>query len=285
MKKSIKDLKKGEIRKYIIYAIFVIILIYIAYAIYLLLKSPTDTVNIESGVLTLEESATGYIIREEVVLKGENYKNGIIQIVSEKERAAKGQAVFRYMASNEEELTKKIEEIDLKIQEALSNQPTIFPTDIKNLEKQIDEKIKTINDVTDIGQIAEYKKNLSSIITKKAKIAGELSPSGSYIKELTKQKEEYEAKITQGAEYITASEAGMVSYRVDGLENILSPKDFSSLSEKTLEELGIKTGKIVPVSNESAKIINNFNTYIATVLPSDAAKNAKIRRYCDANFI
>ena len=54
--KSIK--KKKEIKRYIIYLMFIIISIYIIYAIYLLVRTPTDTFTIESGVLTQEESAT-----------------------------------------------------------------------------------------------------------------------------------------------------------------------------------------------------------------------------------
>ena len=72
---------KKEKKKYIIYGILVVIFLYIIYAIYLLAKSPTDTVTVESGVLTQEESATGYIIRDETVVKGENYKNGITPIL------------------------------------------------------------------------------------------------------------------------------------------------------------------------------------------------------------
>lgn len=273
---DIKSIEKKKIRKYIIYALFVIISIYVLYAIYLLVKTPTDTVVVERGTLTLEESSTGYIIREEQVIKGENYKNGIIPIISEKERAAKNQAVFRYMADDEENLKKQIEEIDLKIQDAISKQSNIFPTDVKNLEKQIDEKVEKLYSLTDIQKIAEYKKEISNIVTKKAKIIGESSSSGSYIKELTEKREEYEKALTEGSEYVSAPEAGLVSYRVDGLENVLTTEDFSSLTEDKLEGLGLKTGKIVPTSNESAKIVNNFNVYIAAILDSDAAKNAKV---------
>lgn len=273
---DIKSIKKKKIRKYIIYALFVIISIYVLYAIYLLVKTPTDTVVVERGTLTLEESSTGYIIREEQVIKGENYKNGIIPIISEKERAAKKQAVFRYMADDEENLKKQIEEIDLKIQDAISKQSNIFPADVKNLEKQIDEKVEKLHSLTDIQKIAEYKKEISNIVTKKAKMIGESSSSGSYIKELTEKREEYEKALTEGSEYVSAPEAGLVSYRVDGLENVLTTKDFSSLTEDKLEGLGLKTGKIVPTNNESAKIVNNFMVYIVAILDSDAAKNAKV---------
>lgn len=216
------------------------------------------------------------IIREETVIKGENYKNGMIQIISERERVAKNQAVFRYMADDEENLKKKIEEMDIKIQEAISKQDLLSSTDIKNLEKQIDDKVESINSLTDIQKISEYKKDISNIVNKKAKIIGDSSKSGSYIKELTEEREQYEAELSEGSEFVNAPVAGMVSYRVDGLENTLSPSNFEELSEEKLESLNIKTGKIIPISNEEAKIINNFNIYITAVSNSQSAMEAKV---------
>lgn len=218
----------------------------------------------------------GVIIREETVIKGENYKNGMIQIISERERVAKNQAVFRYMADDEENLKKKIEETNLKIQDALSKQEFFSTADIKNLEKQIDEKIKTINRLTDIHKISEFKKDISNIVSKKAKIIGEFSKSGSYIKELTEEKERYESELSEGSEFVNAPIAGMVSYRVDGLEDTLSPVNFEELSEEKLESLNIKTGKIIPNSSEEAKVINNFNTHITAVSNSPSAMEAKV---------
>lgn len=256
---NFEDIKNKKFEKrHIVYLIFLIIMIYIFYSIYLLVKTPNETVTINSGVLTLEESATGYIIRNEQVLKGNNYKNGLTAIVSEGERAAKGQAIFRYSSNQEDEIKSKIEEINLKIQDALSKQPTIFSTDIKNLDKQIDEKTQQLKDLTDIHTINEYKKEIEEITSKKAKIAGNLSQSGSYIQELTKQKEEYEQKLTSDSEYITAPESGVVSYRVDGLEDTLSSTDFSNLTEEKLESLGLKTGKIVSSSQEERKSNKQF---------------------------
>ena len=250
-----EDLKNKKFEKrHIIYIIFAVIVIYIFYSIFLLVRKPTDTVTINSGVVTLEESATGYIIREEQVLKGNNYKNGLTAIVTEGERAAKGQTIFRYSSGQEDEIKAKIEEVNLKLQDALAKQTVITPTtDIKNLEKQIDEKTQNLRNLTDIHTITEYKKEIEELASKKAKIVGALSQSGAYIQELTKQKEQYEAQLISDSEYITAPVSGVVSYRVDGLEDALSTNDLSNLTEEKLENLGLKTGKIISTSQEARK--------------------------------
>ena len=256
---NIEDLKNKKLRKkHIIYLLFIVILIYIFYSIYLLVKSPNEIVTIEKGTLTLEEAGAGYIIRKETVLTGNNYKNGLTPIVSEGERAAKGETIFRYSGTDEKEINTKIEEINLKLQEALTKEKNILPTDIKNLDKQIDKISYDLNALTDIHTIQEYKKQIEEIASKKAKIAGETSPSGSYIKDLNNQKEEYEKKLTEGSEYITAPVSGVVSYRVDGLENVLTPEDFSNLTEEKLENLELKTGKIISSSTENRENYRQF---------------------------
>ena len=267
---------KKEKKKFVMNLIFVATLLYIVYAIYLTIKIPKDTVTIESGVLTAEESATGYIIRDEITVKGKNYNNGIYQILTEGERAAKGQTIFRYYGKNESAIQEQIEQINSKIQKALEKENTFLTTDIKNLETEIDDKIQDLKTIYDVQQLTDYKKQISEIILKKATIAGENSKSGSYIKKLVEKREKYEKKLVEGSEYIVAPQSGVVSYRVDGLENVLKTDGFKDLTPQKLDELDVKTGKIVASSTESAKVINNFECYLAAVLNSDPAKQAEV---------
>ena len=267
--------KKIAKKKFIMNTFFIIIIIYIIYTVYLIVKIPTDTITIENGSLTAEESATGYIIRDEVVVKGKNYKNGLYQIVIEGERAAKKQTIFRYYGKNEKEFEEKIKAVNSKIENALKKENIIFSTDIKNLDEQIESKIQNLQNTNDVQRLTEYKKQISEMMLKKAEIAGENSKSGSYIKKLIKERESLEEKLSKGSEYITAPKSGVVSYRVDGLEEVLKASNFENLSEEKLEKLDVKTGKIVGTNNEQGKIINNFECYIATLLDSKEAIQAE----------
>ena len=108
-------------KKILILFVLLIVVIYVLYAIYLLIKQPTKLFTVEEGTLYEEGTEVGYIIRSEQIVKGNNYKNGMEQIKAEKEKAAKGEAIFRYYSKNEEELKKKIAELDVKIQEGFFN--------------------------------------------------------------------------------------------------------------------------------------------------------------------
>lgn len=270
--------KKKTINRNKIFAIIaiIIILIYVTYVVYLLIKQPTDTFTVENGTLYLEESAEGYIIRNETVVQGQNYKNGMEQIILEGEKAAKNESIFRYYSNNETGLKEKIAELDTKIQEAIANENTnIYSADLKLLEEQIDEKLDILNSLTEASKIEEYKKEISDLVIKKAKIAGDLSPSGSYIKSLIEERSTYEAQLNSGSEYVKASVSGVVSYRVDGLESTLTPTDFNTLSKEYLESLNLKAGKVIATNEECGKIIDNFSCYIAVITNSEKAKEAK----------
>mgnify|MGYP006071088103 FL=1 len=269
-------------KKIIIVSIIAVLIIsYLIYTIYLLIKEPSDIFTVEEGNVYQEETDIGYIIRDEQVVKGENYKNGIQQIKSEGEKAAKGESIFRYYSQNEEDLKTQIAELDEKIQEAMANQDTIlkvsgFDSDVKLIENQIDELVEKLNKTSNITELEEYKKEISELVDKKANIIGEKSNSGSYLKQLQDQRSSLENQLNSGAEYINAPESGIVSYKVDGLEETLTPDNFSTLSKDFLNNLNLKTGQIVATSSECGKIINNFEAYIATISKSEEAKNAKI---------
>ena len=222
--KNSKSLKK----KIILYVVLLLILCYLIYTLYLLIKQPTDTFTVEEGKLYLEETDIGYVIRDEQVVRGTNYKNGMEQIKLEGEKAAKNEAIFRYYSNNEENLKKNIEELDVKIQEAMEQDNSLANnSDVKLLENQIDEKMKKINEIKDVNKLEEYKKEVDDLVSKKAKIAGETSPQGSYLKQLIEERKNYESQLNSGAEYVKAPKSGIVSYKVDGLEETLTPDCFS----------------------------------------------------------
>ena len=274
--KTTKKITMNQKKKIILNVIIVAVLIYVVYAIYLLIKEPTNIFTIEEGTLYQEETDIGYVIRKETVVRGNNYKNGMEQIKAEGERAAKDENIFRYYSTNEESLKQKIAELDEQIQTAMTEDTSIFSADIKSLEDQIDEKLKEINEITDVTTLTEYKKEIDNLITKKAKIAGDLSPQGSYLNQLIEERKQYESQLNSGAEYVKAPMSGIVSYKVDGLEETLTPDNFGSINKEFLENLNLKTGEIVATSEEAGKVIDNFACYIATISSSEEAKQAEV---------
>ncbi len=267
---------KNKITSIIGLLIVVSIVFYTLYKIISLILVPTDITIVENGIISQEEGAIGYVIREEKVVKGNNYQNGMYKIKAEGEKVANSDSVFRYYSNNEESLNKNINEINNKIQEAISNKTNLVPADVKAIENQIENKIDGLKLKNNIQEIIENKKDIDTYIAKKAKISGDLSKQGEYINDLVKQREEYQLQIKNNSEYVTAPISGVVSYRVDNLEEKLTLDNIETLNKDTLNNLQLKTGQIIATSNEMGKVINNYECYIAAITDSKEAKEAEV---------
>ncbi len=207
----------------------------------------------KNGRIYEEETTYGYIVRDEKVLYGENYRNGLVEIKTEGTKVAKDENVFRYYNKNEEGLKEKIAKLDAEISEALAGQTEAYSADIQLLDKQIEENLEKLLLENNIKNISEYKANISDALIKKAKIAGELSPSGSYINKLIEERRRYENELNSGQEYIKAAMSGIISYKVDGLEDELTVDNFANFNKEAFESYNLKTGQTIATSEEARK--------------------------------
>lgn len=265
----------GKGKKIIVILSSLVIIAYIIWAIYLLIFHTADTYIISQGTISQEDETVGYIIRNEVVQKSEKYSNGIYAIASEGQRVAINEPIFRYYSDSEKEVTDEINQLNYKIQNLLEQDKSVTSADIKAIENQIDEKIENINILNNYQEMNEYKKNIDTLISKKIKFIGDVTENKE-IKELVKQRNSLENKLKNGSEYQKAQKSGIVSYRVDGLEEKLSPDNFNIINEQYLDNLEIKTGQIISASNDCGKIIDNFKCYIAVTMNSKEAMEAKV---------
>ena len=270
----------GKGKKTVVLISAIIIIMYISWAIYLLIVHPTDVYIINQGTISQEDETVGYIIRNEQVQKSDNYTNGIYAIVSEGQKVAINEPIFRYYSNSEKDITTQISELNYKIQDLLeqesnnNNSSSNTSADIKAIESQIETKISNINTLNNYQEITEYKKNIDTLISKKIKFIGDVTENKD-IKKLVKERNQLENQLKNGSEYQKAPMSGIVSYRVDGLEEKLSPDNFNMINEQYLESLDLKTNQIISASNECGKIIDNFKCYIAVTMNSKEAMEAK----------
>ena len=275
-KKAQRNKRKQHVMQVILLSLIIFAIIFFIYQIARLAINPTDSFLVEYGKVSQEESLIGYVIRDEKLVQTPGNENKLVQIKNEGDRVSVGEAVFRYEATNEQELNEQIEALNNEIQTAMEGQTEIFSSDIKALENQIATKIEGIQNKNSIQEIKEYKTDINGYIKKKAKISGELSPSGLYINNLINERTNIENQLKSSSQYENAPIGGIVSYRVDGLEETLTPQNFESLSTEMLTNLDLITGQIVTTSEETGKIINNFECYIAVSTNTNEAKNASV---------
>ena len=268
--------KEGFLKRIFWITLIIIFIIYLLYNMIRLLSHPADAFVVDYGKLNMKEMTTAYVIRNEVVLQGENYQNGMEKEITEGKKVAKGENVFRYYSTGNEEIRKQISDIDSKIVEAQKTETTIYNTDIEVLKgkiKELEEKIYLTNNVE---EIRNYKKEITDNTYKIATIVSNQSPDGSPLKALITQRNDLLNQLSQGAEVIKAENSGTVSYRIDNLEDKFKTDDFSYLTKDFLESLDLHTGEIIESNTEKGKIIVDFKCYLACEMDSDSANNTKV---------
>ncbi|MBE5822162.1 MAG: hypothetical protein E7311_06235 [Clostridiales bacterium] len=279
MKKKNEGKKLNIVRLIIVFAIFAYVLI----SLINLFLDPVNKVNIVQGKISDEQSVEGYIIREETVLNTNNVSD-IILSKPEESKVAKGQVVGTYTSKNNDSTRKKIEELDVKIQSALQEQTDLYSSDTKKIETEIEQLLQDINNSNEMQKINQKYTEIHTLLEKKAKLSGELSSSGSYINELISQRNAYEKELNESTDYIKSTSSGIVSIRVDGLENVLRTTELDNITYEMLEEYNLRTDEIVAIDTKKIKIVDNYYCYLVTNIENnkynekiEEGKNIKVR--------
>ncbi|MBR3887874.1 MAG: hypothetical protein IKJ32_02115 [Clostridia bacterium] len=251
-------------------SIAIIGLVFFVVSLVRLFQKPASTVMIKNGELINYEEFVGYIIRDEDVVDTSSYDGIVKTAVSDAERVSKGAPIMNYVSKAEEQLMKKISDLDTKIEQAIESQQTIFTNDVKTLDSEIETYIySNLRNSNLLDSTKEYKKVINEKVEKKAKIVGELSPAGSELKSLIEERTKYETELNDAEKAVYATKAGLVSYRVDGYENILTPASFSELTIDYLKSLKTTKDQVVSANSNKVKLVNNFCCYIAIPLGED----------------
>lgn len=133
-----KKINVGKVVKVLLAIVIIgVFVFYMAKNVFNLIQQPTNSFILSNGDLYLEETVDGYIIRDETVIQGQNYKNGMLKIKNEGERAANKEPIFRYYSENEDSIKEKIKNVDTQIQENMPSNEEIVSSDINSLEEQI----------------------------------------------------------------------------------------------------------------------------------------------------
>lgn len=280
-KKNRKVTKKDKANSILATIVAIVIVsifaLYLGNSVYTWWQKPTNVFLVENGEISLSESTVGYVIRDEQVIPGQTNKNGILQIKTDGQKVANGDTVLRYYSGEEKSIQNEIANIDVQIQEMLENNNNASSSDVKKaLEMLAKSELDELYKNNELQKMKEFKQEISTIIAKKAKIIGNLSTDNEALSNLIKQREELEKELNKKSIDLKAIESGIVSYRVDRLEEKLQTDDFSYLNKNFLEQLTLKTGQIIATNEEKVKIINNFEGYIAVILTSNQAKDARI---------
>ena len=241
-------------------------------------NSSAETMIITDGTISQSETLTGYYVREEKVVNSDKNKNGMQQIVTEGQKVAANESIFRYYSESENDNKAKINEIDQKIQKLVETSDIgLYNSDLRLIDSQMLDSLKNISTYNSIQNIKELKSAMKILENKKAEIVASSTTNDSEISKLISDRKTLEKQRDADSTYIKAPVSGILSYRIDGLEDQLKFSDINNYNNEYLENLNLDTGKIIPTSTTEGKIVNNFECYVITNASSEEAKKAKVR--------
>ena len=276
--------KKNKSSKTSTIAVFIAIVLLgclLFHSLFSLISKNESTYVVRYGNISKEESLSGLVIREEsmVTVPDNQSATSMQKIITEGKRIAEGENVYKFYTKDESDINKQISDLNTQIQNEIANSDEkLVSIDTKLYDEQITAILKKISGPNDVQTIEEYKKNLDELMSKKAQEMGKISSKDSKLKNLVNQKNELQKQLDQASQYIKSSRSGIVSYRIDGLEEQITCKDLSIYNERYINSLDLTNGQIISSVENKGKIVNNFISYVAVTSKSEEAQHAKLKQ-------
>lgn len=266
--------------------IIVFILIYVPSLYHWVYGIDINTDIIRNGTLEDAINADGFLVREESTFTSP-YTGTYIPEIMEGEKIPVNFNIATVLKRSSEELLKQLEEIDLNIiktQKKKNENVNIFSDDINKIDSEIIDKLKLVINAGNSNNIdieSNLHDGIDTLIQKKASIIGNTSTSDQYINTLKKQKDDLQNRIKLNTNEIKSKTSGIISFNIDGYENLLTPESIKGITPKLLESIKINAGtnnfgnKSVEAQKPFAKIIKDFEYNILVILDKNKIKDLK----------
>lgn len=198
---------------------------------------------------------------------------------NEGDRVSTGKQILKITKSDgaDENISLKIAKINERIEEIKKAEAdnAFFAADQKKMDANIQDSVNEIKTVTksgDFSKLEEAKSELAANVYKKSLVAGTDSFSGQNIEQLMNEKATLEQMQKNNLNVIYARTSGLVSYELDGYEAVLRPESIQELKASSILEIinaiTEKSSKKKAEKIEGVKIVDNFEWYIAAVIPN-----------------
>ena len=186
-----------------------------------------------------------YLLKSENIVDY-NKEEAITAIVDQGKRASKYEAIATYQNESYADYQNQIAQIDKQIQSLIKDMPETHSADITSIENKILKYASELQGTNSYSKIQEYKAKLDELAYKKITILANSSPENSAIRDLLSQREELVRLSKTSENTIWTDRAGIVTYKIDGLEGIL---DYGNVTNYSAQELD----NIIVLNNENGE--------------------------------
>jgi len=291
-----KDLVIG--RRRVRFRFFVFLFMAIMGCYYLIYSSARSPVYgiVQYGEMLLKDRGDALVIRQESVYEAPEYGR-VTFLVAEGEPVEKEAPVaVLYKANYKEELVYQLYNVQEKIlsyqQENIVQE--IIDKDLERVEKEIAGTVASIQIVVrdlQLDNLDDYEKRLRSLFDSRQKILNQKMKPDPYLERLYKEESELNRQLEEWKVELVAPESGLISFSLDGMEDILGAKavnyitieDFKSFYGKDVWEQE-DDGKEAKADQPFFKIVQPGKWYVACLISNSQINYVEVEEV-DVSFI
>lgn len=285
---NIEDARKRKSKRFrlVSFVLFLFVLVYIPSFIKWLGSARVTTDIIKIGKIYDIIQAEGIIIRDEVLLNT-TFEGKLIPLVSEGERVGKGMKIASIINENTSQLLKELDNTEKKIAEIQSkrlNVEGVYSEDISRINSNIYELSANFIPAVENNRIydfADIRKQINKQIYKRCEIAAGFINGDNTLKQLLNYKAEIEKKLQNNSGGIFSPCPGVVSFEIDGFEDVFKLDSINKLNVSSLKVLNNYDAIVQKPKNSMAKIIKGHTYAIALIVDKNAADILKNKQKLD----
>lgn len=257
---SIKAKYFSNKKSIIVMVIMILVIIIALIIIYDNVFKKSETYTVVNGYVEKSNDTQGIVIKQEKLINLSN-NNAIIPLIEQGKRVRKSEPVAIYKDNSYQEYINKVNELDKQIETLIKDLPQTYSNDISYIENQIELLAKQAKKTTSYIKIQEYKTKIDELSNQKITLLGELSPSGSKVRELIDQRTKIEESYKNSSDSIKSPISGCVTYKIDELENFTDISNVFNYTSSDIDDILVKYKENIS-SDFGIKVINNFLAYI-----------------------
>jgi len=263
--------------------IFVVLLITLSKCDY---DDPFGTAYVTNGSIEFMSDAKISFIREETVYKAP--ATGVFVVaVNEGDKVSAGTTIAYITTAEQTELIEQLQEVEEKIktiQKLDSSSSDVMTADILAIDKELAELSRELSSMINSGKMDGYneiKDKIDSLSSKRDSLVNNSQSDSTYLSSLIKERELIKQRISMYTQPVVASEAGVVSFNLDGSESAFSEMSKALAENSSTDLVNISSvssagpatnlvDKQVSAGTAVAKVITSYDYYVAAVADGNA---------------
>lgn len=285
MPKEKRIKKKMKRKKYRAFFICFVLIYLLFRSIPALYATIVKTTLIEEGIMEESIDLKGVIIRNEKLYRSDG--EGKVKLFREEgDRVKVGTKVAEVKLTNDDStILSELNEINEKIDsiEKINNDNKSNSDSEKSVQstEALIEKIQDNILSKNYAEVIYLKQELNSSIGKHSDVSGEGTLANQSLEILLKEKEKLTERLEGNTINYFSQEAGIISFKIDGLEDILIGENIKNYSYKDIEKAVEKIRKVendnvVSVGEPLFKVMDNYTWYLmGTTNEAKDLKNIK----------